>query len=322
MIEVMSMAMDSFTVEAYGGVDGIERAVREAGCTGCEMIWGGEPLPEKLPCPGNNGYHLVFFPDWLDFWKEDREALCRKMGNMETVRTFYGGFGREFLIDMYRQDMRRAEAAGALYAVFHVSDVSIEEGYTYRWLHTHEEVIDAAAELINILTDEHSYPFDILLENQWWPGFTFTEPRLTGRLLDKVRTDRKGIVLDIGHLMNTNTALRTQSEGAEYVLKMLDRHGELSKLVKGLHLHQSLSGEYVEKNTGALPPLPEDYFDRFGVNYSHILKIDTHSPWTDSTVKTIIERVRPAYINHELSEKDPKKKVTAVKRQRRAMLGG
>ena len=33
---------------------------------------------------------------------------------------------------------------GARYVVFHVSDVSVEEGFTYHWRHTHEEVIDAA----------------------------------------------------------------------------------------------------------------------------------------------------------------------------------
>ncbi len=48
-------------------------------------------------------------------------------------------------------------------------------------------------------------------------GFTFTEPELTRRLLDGIRAERKGIMLDIGHLMNCDTSLRTLEEGADYV---------------------------------------------------------------------------------------------------------
>ena len=40
---------------------------------------------------------------------------------------------------------------GAEYVVFHVSDVSMEECFTYRFSHTNNQVIDAALELINEL---------------------------------------------------------------------------------------------------------------------------------------------------------------------------
>ena len=149
------------------------------------------------------GYHLTFYPDWLDFWRGDRAALTEKFGSEEVWRSFYGGpEGRETLLRLYREDLDRAVTWGARYVVFHVSDVSVEEGFTYHWRHTHEEVIDAAAEVINLLLGDRAWPFDFLVENQWWPGFTFTEPELTRRLLDGIRAERKGIMLDIGHLMN------------------------------------------------------------------------------------------------------------------------
>lgn len=89
-------------------------------------------------------------------------------------------------------------ALDAAYVVFHVTDVSVEENYTYRWLHTNEEIIDAAAELINLLLGDAEWPFAFLVENQWWPGFTLTEPENTSCLLEGIRYPRKGILLDTG----------------------------------------------------------------------------------------------------------------------------
>ena len=40
------------------------------------------------------GYHLIFYPDWLDFYRDDRAALKQKFGSLEAVASFYGGLGR------------------------------------------------------------------------------------------------------------------------------------------------------------------------------------------------------------------------------------
>ena len=253
MDTLMSLPMTASVLTEYGD---LEEACRSCGCDGLEVVWGGEELPCTVPQALHVGYHLTFYPDWLDFWRGDRDALTEKFGSEEVWRSFYGGpEGRETLLRLYREDLDRAVTWGARYVVFHVSDVSVEEGFTYHWRHTHEEVIDAAAEVINLLLGDRAWPFDFLVENQWWPGFTFTEPELTRRLLDGIRAERKGIMLDIGHLMNCDTSLRTLEEGADYVHRMLDRHGGLCRYIRGIHLHCSLSGEYVRAHTGFLPPL-------------------------------------------------------------------
>ena len=284
----------------------MEEACRSCGCDGLEVVWGGEELPCTVPQALHVGYHLTFYPDWLDFWRGDRAALTEKFGSEEVWRSFYGGpEGRETLLRLYREDLDRAVTWGARYVVFHVSDVSVEEGFTYHWRHTHEEVIDAAAEVINLMLGDRAWPFDFLVENQWWPGFTFTEPELTRRLLDGIRAERKGIMLDIGHLMNCDTSLRTLEEGADYVHRMLDRHGGLCRYIRGIHLHCSLSGEYVRAHTGFLPPgLPLDYLKRYGFGYRHILRIDTHQPWTSPAICEVVERIGPDYLVHELSAPD------------------
>lgn len=303
--------------EEYVSWAGLEEELSLLECSGIEAIWSGEEM--EIPRRLVNGYHLTFFPDWLDFYRGDEGALLQKFGSLNAAAQFYGGMGRGVLLELYRDDLARAEALGAKYVVFHVSDISIEECYTYQWLHSHEAVIDASAEIINTLLGEQDRGFDFLVENQWWPGFTFTDPALTARLMDGIRYPRKGILLDTGHLLNCNPGLRTQREGADYIHAMLDRHGALCQWIKGVHLHQSLSGEYVTAHTGALPALPKDYLEQFSVSYAHIQRIDRHQPWSDPSVRSVIDRIAPAYLTHELFCKDRTERRLAVAKQRNAL---
>ncbi len=323
MLQSVSMPLCAGTREEYRSWSALRKELRKLGLDGIEGIWGGEDIPSDFPQDLLTGYHLTFYPDWLDFYREDYTALKQKFGNLDAVREFYGGTGAEILIKLYQDDLARAIALGASYVVFHVSDVSIEEGYTYRWLHTDEDVLDASAEIINILLDGVAADFDFLVENQWWPGFTFTEPKKTARLMDKITYPHKGILLDTGHLMNTNMNLTTQAEGLEYIHAMLDLHGSLSSMIRGVHLHQSISGSYVSEHTGKLPhDLPDEYIRRFGVSYEHILKIDQHLPWTDDNVAALLERISPRYVTHELTAAGYRERLKAVQKQMQTIARG
>ena len=189
--------------------------------------------------------------------------------------------------------------------------------------HNLREVIDAAVEVVNLILGEERWPFEFLVENQWWPGFTFTEPEETARLLEGIRFAGKGILLDTGHLMNACTELKTEAEGADYIRRMLNRHGSLAKWVRGVHLHQSLSGAYVKAHTGSLPAgLPEDYMERFGVSYQHILQIDQHRPWADPAILSVLEQIEPRYLTHELSSRGRMARAEAVSVQTRLLRQG
>lgn len=322
MYKTISIPLCHAALADYRDWDDLQNELFRLRCDGVEAIWAGEPFPHGVPAGLVVGYHLTFYPDWLDFYREDGARLTEKFGSLDAAARFYGGLGREVLLEHYRADLRRAESLGARYVVFHVSDVSVEEGYTYRWLHKNREVIDASADIINQLLDGRDWPFEFLLENQWWPGFTFTDPDDTARLLDAVHFAKKGIMLDVGHLMNTRTSLATQAQGAAYVHAMLDRHGDLARAVRGVHLHRSLSGAYVNAHTGKLPPdLPRDYLRRFGENYAHILQIDRHEPWDAPCIASVIERIAPRYLTHELSASGRGRRAELVARQNKALCG-
>lgn len=250
MYQSINLPLHRETGNAWGGWEQVRRDCARLGVDGVEGIWAGEDIPDDFPRDLLVGYHLTFTGDWLDFYREDKAALRRRFGSLEAAYACFGGSDPALLLEGYRADLERAIALGAQYMVFHVTNASTEENYTFRWLHRDNEVIDAAAELINAMLPGEEAPFDFLVENHWGAGFTFTDPTQTERLLGAIRYPRTGIMLDTGHLMVTNPGIRTQAEGAQYIHQMLDRHGSLCSAVRGMHLHQSLSGAYIRRSTG------------------------------------------------------------------------
>ena len=301
---------------------GVAEECRELGLDGLEVIWDHMPYTEELP-PNELavGFHMLFWSNWVDFWKGDEAALLREFGDEGLIREYYHGETRADMISRYRVDLQRAIDLEAEYVVFHVSEVSLEECFTYRFVHDDREVVDCAIELINEVLDGMDVHMTFLVENQWWPGFTFTDPAMTRRLLDGIAYGDKGIMLDVGHLLHTNTKLRTQEQAAAYVRDMFDAHGDLAQYVRGLHLHQSLSGEYVESEGYRVPDdFDGSYWDKFSRCYKHILQIDRHEPWTDPVISDVVAHIGPEWVNNELSAWPRKPHYDAVRTQLQALL--
>ena len=316
MIQTVNFPISNYSIAPYGSWEVLRQKVSALGLNGIEAINSSDESVPDFPDDLAAGYHMTFFVDWLDFWKQDEQKLLRKFGSWDVIEHIYSGRTPEDLLRHFREDLAVGQRLKTPYMVFHVSDVSLEEGYTYKWLHSDMEVLDGAIEFINHLLWHVEPTFDFLVENQWWPGFKFTDPKLTEYLLSRIDYPRVGIMLDTGHLMNANTKICTQADGIAWIQKNIAEHGELSKRIYGLHFHQSVSGAYVRKHTGSLPPeYSNSYFRNFQINYSHILKIDRHLPWTDPNCVKILDAVQPKYLTHELSYGPNRPLFAAVKRQ-------
>lgn len=186
--------------------------------------------------------------------------------------------------------------------------------------HTDEQVLDACARIINEIMDGVDTKIDFLIENLWWAGFRFDDIDRTRYILDKIDYPKKGIMLDTGHLLNTETTLRSEAEGIVYLRKMINHHKEVKHLIKGVHLNLSLSGDYVESTIGRLQATGDNYFEKFSNSYDHILQIDQHRPFTDSNIGDIIQEIAPRYLVHELRGHTIREKIEMIKRQK-ATLG-
>ena len=300
MKKMMNMTDCSFDTGRYQDGADVVKFAQRYGCDGIELMHctGCDPgffLPESII-----GMHLRFYNEWIDLWKGDLEALKAEYGTLEQAEKVFGGLDRNSMIQPIMRDLETARNLGAAYVVFHVSDVKMTELFTYRFCHTDEDVVDATAELVNQLLDGKGYSFAFLMENLWWPGLTMTRPEITKRLLEQIHYPRKGIMLDTGHLMHMNLELQTQEEAVDYILEQIRMHGELASYIRGVHLNQSLTGDYVKKLLRQQDHVPETYEERVNACYEHVFQIDSHQPFTTPRVRKLIETIKPDYLTYEL----------------------
>ena len=274
------------------------------GFDGVELMQFEEDEKGMIPKERVIGLHMGYFPCWLDFWNGNEEALLKEFDSKENWEQIYGGTDRNAILERFRKDLEWAHHYDAEYVVFHVSESTIEESFTWDYQHTDEEVIDATIELLNELLRNEEGKLVFLVENLWQPGFSFTRPEMTKRLMEGIKYPNKGIMLDTGHLLHTNTAIRTQEDGLRYIQELLAEHGDLCKYIRGIHLNQSLTGEYCEKIINNPPELGATYRERYGKMFWHAFAVDQHLPFTCKGVSELIQQIAPEYLTFEFITAD------------------
>lgn len=261
-------------------------------------------VPEKLSTSNVVGIHLNFTTFWMDLYNKNHNALIKEYGTQEKINEIYGGEDISFLIDGLKKELLNTQKIGVEYVVFHVSEVSLEECFTFKQGYTDEEVVLAAADIINKATEDIDIDFYFLVENLWWAGLNFKSQKVTKLLLDKINYHKKGIMLDTGHLMSTNAEIQNEEEAVDYVLNVLENHKDLLHYIKGMHFHQSVSGKYIKETISKKHDMPSDYNEKMFKAMMNVFAIDTHSPFTTKRAKEIIDYVKPLYLTHEFVTSD------------------
>ncbi|MBO4880054.1 MAG: TIM barrel protein [Firmicutes bacterium] len=256
------------------------------------------------------GLHMSCVPCWYALWTGDGQALLDEFGTFEEAEAYYGGpLTRDTLLDKFRRDLHWADRFGAEYLVFHIAESRVIESFTEDYLRTDEEICEACADMLNILFEGKTDGPLLLLENLWQPGMNLKRPEITRDMLASVNYPNKGIMLDTGHLMNTDTSLRSQDEAVRYIHSVLDAHEaagfDLCESARGIHLNASVSGEYAEKVKAAPPRLHGTYRERTGDMFWHVFQRDQHRPFTAPGVKELIARIAPDYLTTELISTGP-----------------
>jgi len=319
MYHIVNIVANDDWLKEYRDSEDMWDFIRGCRCDGAEVIRCQPDTTGIIKPEMTLGCHLMFYPNWVDFWHGNETYLKKHFGTREVWEGYYLCKTPDEYAAMVRADMDYAEGMGVKYAVFHVSDVSNEEIFDYKWEHTNNEVIDATAELLNFVMKGRDYHFKLLLENLFTPGMTYTDPRETERMLSKLDYENKGLLLDTGHLMSTNLELRNEDEAIDYVLDTVRRHGSLAKYIRGMHLHQSVTGDTVREMFAQHIVPEKDLYKCFAQSYAWILKIDRHLPYTSPRVGEIIDLVQPDYLVHELAAPDRGAKTQAVLSQMRAL---
>ncbi len=252
---LINMTTSSYDMDRYKDAEDLRKFYLSRGLDGLELMFtgGNTDIPEKAAQCKIIGIHLGYYPSWVDLWLGNTEGLIEEYGSEEEYVKYYGGRDKNAIIARFRRELDRAEQIGAEYVVFHVAEVRLCESFSYTCRYSDKEVTDAAAELINILLDGQKYNFWFLAENLWWNGLNLKNPDITKNFLKKIHYNKKGIMLDTGHLIHTNRNIKNQNEAVEYINSVLDNHGDLCGYIKGVHLHQTISGEYVNQILENIP---------------------------------------------------------------------
>lgn len=290
---------------------------------GIELMHLEEDVAGLLTTDMVVGYHMVMPEYWLDFWRGDLDKCILEFDTLENVRAHYHGDTPDALIQMVRNEYENAITYGAEYAVIHVSNASIFEEISGRYNYTDEEVIDGFSELVNSAIPSNAAndsPW-LLMENLWQPGLNFKDPEMTARLLESVHYPKKGIMLDTGHLMHIEPALRTQKEAVQFIHNRLDTHGELCSYIKGVHLNQSLSGNVLERYMKRPPLLAKTYEERMDQLFEYVFQVDRHQPFVDEGVAELIGRIDPLYMTLEFISNNLEEHQDMLRRQKSVFTG-
>lgn len=243
------------------------------------------------------GVHLNYWPYWMDFWLKKAKRLKQQFRNViERNQYFRDALSREEWLSVIRKNIGAALTEGPEYMVWHVAESNNEEAFTWEFNYSDREVLTASADVFNSIADEIPENVTVLFENLWWPGLRLTDPRNVKYFFERIERKNVGIMLDTGHLMNTNNRLKNEAEAADYVCRVYEKLGSCAELVKGVHLSCSLSGQYQRSFNRCVPEKLDN-----AMIWKHIAAIDMHSPFETKAARQILECIKPEYVVHEFT---------------------
>ena len=274
----------------------LEKIIKDMGVDGIEQfIYTLDPKPNAYK-DLTVGVHLHYWPYWMDFWLKKAKRLKMQFRNIrERNKYFKDAMSCDEWLSVIRRNIGAAVVQEPEYLVWHVSEANSEEIFTYEFNYSDREVLTASADVFNAVADEIPAHIPVLFENLWWPGLRLTDVRNVRYFFERIQRKNVGIMLDTGHLMNTNLRLKTEAEGADYVCKGYEKLSECKDLVRGVHLSCSLSGAYQRNFNHQIPSklTPE-------LVWKHVTSIDQHKPFQTKAAKQILDTIQPEYVVHEV----------------------
>ncbi|MFB0918104.1 MAG: TIM barrel protein [Clostridiaceae bacterium] len=312
-----SIVNDDYTLDKLGhDKKSLVSLLETTGLDGFEILMTELYQKELFTKDFAVGNHLYFYPIWMDFIKGDFDALLKEFKDEKSVFSYYGAKTKKDYIENIRKELIKAKAAEYEYVVFHVSHMTLEESFTGNYKYSDFEVASEFIDVLNQAVRGLDLPFWILLENNWYPGLTFLDNDITSMFIDELKHDKVGFVLDTGHLIHTDTGIKTEEDAVTYIMSVLTRMGDLKSHIKCIHLNLSLSGEYREKLNGKSSlDFNKSFFENMNSAMEHIRKIDNHNIFHHNKLKDLIFFIKPLYVVFELSFKDKEDLINKISKQ-------
>ena len=273
----------------------VRQVVEDLGLDGIENLIYGE-TPAAHPAKQLTiGCHLAYFPVWMNFYLGKKEWYEKDFPTPEDRQRVFGGETVEAWLTQIRNNIHAALAEEPEYLVWHVADCRNLDIWTRQFQYSNREILKKTVEVYHQVEKEIPSHVQVLFENIFWPGLYQLDSAEVDYFFTLLGKDNVGIMLDTGHLMNTNLDLQTEADGADYVCQVVRNLGDMKSLVKGIHLSCSLSAEYQKATWGKVP----DVINPTVIGH-HIISIDQHRPFQTDAARRIVDTVEPEYLTHEL----------------------
>lgn len=265
------------------------------------------------------GYHLRFFPTWLDLHFYSKEELLLRLGEEKNIRSLCGGITKDEMLEYYKKELERAKELEVEYVVLHACNIDIFEGMTYNFRFSDMEILEKVVEFVNEIFDNDKYNFILLLENLWWPGLKLTFYLEADYLIKNIKYKNIGFMLDIGHMLNTNLELKNSDEGVDYILGNLENLKEYKNYIYGVHLNLSLSGKYVKRSIELNKERRLNLKEVLNEIYFHVEKIDYHFPFDNMRIKEVLKELPLKYLVYEFIAQDEISIERAIEKQEKIL---
>ena len=317
------IASDSYLKEIGDGWNELDKILQEYQLDGIETMTGGFYDPENIETVNPVGHHLLYFPSWLHMWLEDKEELIKEFESLEKAIEVYGGWGRQRLIEFYKNEFLDSIKMGAEYMVFHVAHVGLDEVFGDNFKYGNKEVLAYTVELLNeVFKDVKDGPI-LLLENLWWPGMDLLNEIETKEFLNQINYPNKGIMLDISHLTLTDKNIKNFETVEKYIGDIILNSPILKKHIRGIHLNATFPFLYrtnkLEANKKKIA-ITKNRMDRYGIIIDHITNLDSHEIYNDNSINRILEKLDIEYLVYEFKWKDKNQLLKNLKNQNKVLL--
>lgn len=244
------------------------------------------------------GVHLEYWSYWIDFWWNNQQRLDYIFESNEEKKHYYKARNIYEWIEYIKKNITLALNLKPQYLVWHVSEANVQEIFTYNFYYNDRQVLLATSEVFNEVAKIIPDNVLILFENLWWPGLRLNSMENVVYFFEKLKHNNVGIMLDTGHLMNTNINLTSELEASIFIKDIVNNLGSFASLIKGVHLNCSLSGQYQKKFIEQQFKFCE--FDKHRL-WEHIIKIDKHEIFQTKAPSFLIDYIQPQYVVHELA---------------------
>ncbi|MDM8159744.1 TIM barrel protein [Labilibaculum sp. K2S] len=295
------------------GWKGLQEYITDKNIDGVELLIGYDSPSEEIPKGIVKSVHLPFWITWLDVWRKGEDAAKYYFPNMsaEHLQFCCGGKNAAEMIASQKRLWEYAAHFQPAHAVIHAAHVELEHAFTRDFTYKSTEVLASFSEMLNRTAKEFGNgepPVTLAIENLWWPGLDFLFPAEADDFASRLDFSNWNLLLDTGHLMNTNIALRCEDEAIDFVLDRISRLSkDIQAKIKSLHLNLSLSGEYQTKQVMTGLPIgwsDLNHTEKYTTARNHVLQIDQHLPFQSNRVKEIIQELTPENVIHEFITKD------------------